>query len=119
MITASKYIDELNEKMSKTEKHITRCELALAGKHDRLYLEAVERNLVKSKSLKDKLHDEISGMVDFVGYYSNERLIDNFGWERYLPEFRKSGSDSYCYDSRDSHESLAHTGATQEDFEFW
>lgn len=120
MITVGDYIKELDDNMSKTEKHIFRCNEALKSKEfkeDVSYLSAVKDNLKKSINMKSRLHNEIVGMIDYQDKYGSERNVDSFGWQRFLPERLKG--NGHWYDGRDTNDSLSNTGATQEDFEFW
>ena len=117
------YIDELDSSMKTTERHISRCESALASYEcdsevEQSTIKAVQANLDNSVRLKGFLHNEIVGMVD----YQDDNSPDSFlasasGWRRYIPEHNKG--HGHWYDVDTQHEALSYTGATDRDFEFW
>ena len=88
MTTVKEWIDELNVKMSETEKHITRCERALVFKkqnNDTNNLKPINDNLDKALKRKKLLHNEIVGMVDYEDRFGSDTIITDAGWERFIP----------------------------------
>jgi len=116
---ADEYIDELDASMKTAERHIARCEAVLLSYGlDQVTIKAIQANLDNSVNLKNHLHDEIVGMVDYQDNHKpNSFLASGSGWRRFIPERLKGGG--YWVDPQDQYEALAYTGATERDFEFW
>lgn len=120
MVTAGNYINELNSKDTILCEKIAQCKSILKSKQikgDASYLNEINANLSKFRKEKELIEKELHGMHKYKDDHGAAKNVLSSGWRRWLPERLKGYG--YCRDSRDEHDSLAHTGATQDDFEYW
>jgi len=112
---AGEYFNEIDQKHRDLSAHIKKCRLSLGSDNNSEdSIAAINRNMKISTNQLPRLEEEMRGMIHFIDENSEESVVVNYGWERYLPTYLKAGSGPY-YDTSCE---LDYTGADQNDFEF-